>query len=522
MANSIAKLAILLTTDASGVGKGFAQAKASVQQFGASLSSMAAQLGLITGAAGAAGFVGWGVKLAADAEQAEVGFRVMLGSAEKAKTLLSEIKQFALSSPFGESGLQFGAKQLLQFQVAGENVMPMLRMMGDISLGSQEGMDGLSRVFGQVAVAGRLLGQDLNQMRTWGFDPLPIIAKRTGESLAEVSDRQKEGAVTAREFAQALVDATSKGGHWHNMMKEMEGTTTARWQKLTEEFGQLAKTLGVQLLPAINSVVKVGSQLVSWLGTIDRATVVWLGSIGAAIMLAPRIIGAIKAIVGAFRAMATAQAIQQALSGPGGWLTLVTGLGIAAGAALTINAAFDKANTSLAKHSTEAQKAANATKKLNVELFAGAAPDTSAADAAAKRIQDMQRAGEQLANSLRTPFEKIRDDLAQAYELLQAGAISAEVYARAQAKAREDLAAQAESADQIRNRLQAQNRPVAAAQYGTNAAFSMLNAASTERKIQAELQKQMVNQQKDTNDKLRRIENAIKAKEGVTVNEVTL
>ncbi len=520
MANSIAKLAILLTADASGVGRGFAQAGQHVQNFSNQIGGMATQLGLIAGGAGALGFVGWGVKLAADAEQASIAFRVLMGDADKAKELLSEIKVMALNTPFGEAGLRRGAQTLLQFGVAGENVMPVMNMLGDISLGNEEKFRLLALAFGQMSSAGRLMGQDLLQFINSGFNPLQEISRTTGESMAALKARMEAGGISAQEVARAFQSATGEGGRFNGMMNEMANSISAKWAKLTEETGQLAMKLGTQLLPALNTLIAAGSQVVSWFGQVDRSTMVWVASIGAAIYITPKLIAGIKAISLAFRSMATAQAIQQALSGPKGWATLAAGLAIAAGSAIAVNSAFDSANQTLAESSKQAAKAAEATKKLNVELFTGAAPKKDeAAEAAAKQIADLKKKGEQLASSLRTPFEKIRDELLEARNLWDAGAISGETWARAMNKARADLAEQSKSASEIRDKLKKEQGPVAALQFGTNAAITAINTSVREQRIESEVQKQMLVEQRKTNELLKRW---IDDDDGFTVNEVQL
>ena len=109
MANSIAKLAILLTADATGVKKGFAQAEQSVQSLTSTVSSIAASIAALVGGASA---ISWGVQLAAEAETAKVGFEVMLGSAEKAAKMFKEIKQFAAETPFESAELVKSARSL--------------------------------------------------------------------------------------------------------------------------------------------------------------------------------------------------------------------------------------------------------------------------------------------------------------------------------------------------------------------------------------------------------------------------
>lgn len=526
MANSIAKLAILLTADAKGIIAPFQQAGNAVQQLSGKITGMAAQLGLLAGGAGAAGFVGWGVKLAADAEQAAVAFRVLLGSGEKAKALLADIRKFAIETPLNEIGLRGGAQTLLQFGVAGENIMPVLRMLGDLSLGNQERFERLALAFGQISAAGRLTGQDLLQLVNAGFNPLQEISKKTGESMFALKERMSDGNISAREVVEAFKAATSEGGRFYNMMNELANSTTARWTKLVETTGLLAMKLGTQLLPTLNLLMAAASGLVDWFQQLDRSTLVWIGSIGAALYLAPKIVAGIRSIVAAFRAMAAAQAIQQALGGPAGWATLATGLAIAAGAAIAVNSAFDSANKTIAKSSAEAKKAADATQKLNLELFNGPKPDNSAAEAAAKAAEKeakrMQQLGQQITDSMRTPLEKFADQVGILQDLLDNSAITAETYQRAMAKARDDVREQAKSAKDIKEALDKSDGPVAAFQYGTQAAISAISQSQREQRNAAEAQRKFSEEQRRTNEILTKIERAVKAKDDIDFNEVNL
>ena len=97
----------------------------------------------------------------ADMEQYLTSFEVMLGSAEKAQALLSDLKTMAAVTPFETSDLANASKTLLAF---GENVNDLqgdLQMLGDISQGNGEKFKSLALVFGQIKSAGRLMGQDL-------------------------------------------------------------------------------------------------------------------------------------------------------------------------------------------------------------------------------------------------------------------------------------------------------------------------------------------------------------------------
>jgi tape measure domain-containing protein len=464
MANSIAKLAILLTTDASGVGKGFAQAKAAVQGFNSGLSGsgggLASMLGGLTTKAGMVGaaFAGigtvaagavWATKLAADAEQVRTSFEVMLGSAAKAQQMVSDIQGFAASTPFESTEIAAASKSLLAFGVAQEQVIPSMRMLGDIASGLGIPIGELSQLYGKAKVQGRLFAEDINQLQGRGIPIVQQLAKNFGVGEEAIRGMVEKGQVGFPQLQAALFELTKEGGKFGGMMEKQSKTFWGQVSTLWDN-------------------------------------------------------------------------IKIAIGGIGGQF-----IGVLTDMLSQVNAALESWNKFWGNTPKNAGKVGNLDMKQIAEGMKPASDAMGkmvkdAADAANKHFEELQKRGESLAQSLRTPFERISDELAEAYELLQAGAISAETYARAQAKAREDLAAQAESADKIRSRLQQQNSPVAALQFGTQAANSALNAARTEQRVQAELQKQMVAQQKDTNDKLRRIENAIKGKETITVNEVTL
>lgn len=62
--------------------------------------------------------------LGMDAEDSKIKFEVLLGSMTKAKTLLSDIRDFANVTPFESSGLRQNAEMLLNFGVSGQRYYP--------------------------------------------------------------------------------------------------------------------------------------------------------------------------------------------------------------------------------------------------------------------------------------------------------------------------------------------------------------------------------------------------------------
>ena len=524
MANSIAKLAILLTADATGVSKGVAQAQQSIQGFGSQIASFAASIGALAGAGAA---VSWGVKLAAEAQTATVAFEVMLGSGEKAAGMLADIKKFAAATPFGGADLRDAAKTMLAFGVASDQIMPSLKMLGDVAGGNSQKLSSLALVFGQISSAGKLTGGDLLQLVNTGFNPLQEMAGGSAEKYKLLRAEMEKGNITFDMVRESFIRATSDGGQFNGMMERMSQTVEGRWSTLKDQFAELALAIGEKLLPVASRMIDMTSAMISVLQGLDAGTVettvkivAFAAGFSAALVVIPKIVAAVRSLILMYRSLTIAQSIQQALSGPKGWATLAASLVVAAGAAYTVGQMFDKTNAAMEKTSTVAKKAANASKGLADELLAAGGGGKPAADEAAKAMEALRKQGEQLANSLRTPFEKIADDLKNARSLLNAGAISAETYARAQAKASEELRGQVRSAQEIRDSLQRQNGPIAAMQYGTQAAISAINQSQRDQKLEIEVQRQMVAEQRKANDLLNKI--LRNDDDGINVTEVNL
>lgn len=389
----------------------------------------------------------WATKLAADAEQMQVSFEVMLGSADKAKSMMSEIQGFAASTPFESGEIAAAAKSLLAFGVAQGQVIPSMRMLGDLSAGLNIPIGELSELYGKAKVQGRLFMEDINQLTGRGIPIITQLAKNFGVAESEIRGMVEKGQVGFPQLQSALNELTKEGSQFGGMMQKQSqtfwGQLSTLWDNIKIAVGGVGKSfIGIltEMLRHINAALESWNQF--W-GNSPKG------------------------------------------GGKGGVLD---------------QAALDAG-----------MKPAEVTGKAN-----------EAADAAKKAMEDLKKAGESLAHSLRTPFERIRDDLARAKELMDAGAISGETYARAMAKAKEELRAQAETADQIRNRLsQQQAKPQAALQYGTQAAITAIGEANRKRDLDAKVNAEIARESAKTNTLLRNLITAVEDIEPTTIKTVS-
>jgi tape measure domain-containing protein len=201
------------------------------------------------------------VKAAADMEVLETQFEVMLGSADAAKNMMGELREFSIETPFETEDLAKSATTLLQFGVEADNIMPTIKMLGDVAGTNKQRFQSLAVVFGQIKSTGRLMGQDLLQLINQGFNPLQVISQKTGKSVAQLKDEMSKGKISADMVTEAFKIATSEGGMFFENMKKQSMTLTGLFSTMRGAFKEVLLDIGVALLPLIKEVTKLLTNL---------------------------------------------------------------------------------------------------------------------------------------------------------------------------------------------------------------------------------------------------------------------
>lgn len=189
-----------------------------------------------------------GIKLAADAEQAQIAFEVMLGSGEKAGAMLAQLKAYSDKSPFNVTGVNAAAQKLLNYNIQAQDVLPTIKLLGDVAAGDMEKFDRLSTSFGQMSATGRLMGQDLLQFINAGFNPLQEISRKTGESMTVLKKRMEDGGISAYEVRDAFISATSEGGRFYGMTDRQSSTLAGKWSTLKDSVSTALRGVGEALV----------------------------------------------------------------------------------------------------------------------------------------------------------------------------------------------------------------------------------------------------------------------------------
>lgn len=220
--------------------------------------------------------IGLGIKFNSSMEDAATNFTTMLGSADKAQSMVSSLQQMAAQTPFGMEDLQKGATTLLSFGQSADSILPTLKMLGDVSLGNKDKFDSLVLAFAQMRSTGKLTGQDLMQMINAGFNPLQIISEKTGKSIGELKEIMENGGISSDMVTAAFKSATSEGGRFFNGMENASKTFAGRLSTLKDTFmelaGEFSKPIFDVLKEKIASLTDKLSNLINWFKNLDDGT----------------------------------------------------------------------------------------------------------------------------------------------------------------------------------------------------------------------------------------------------------
>jgi tape measure domain-containing protein len=120
----------------------------------------------------------------------------------------------------------------MAFGIAADETLPILKTLGDVSMGNAERFGSLALAFAQTQAAGRLMGQEVLQFVNAGFNPLQEISRRTGKSMIELKKAMEDGAISADMVTEAFRSATAQGGLFYGALDKGAATTEGKIAKL--------------------------------------------------------------------------------------------------------------------------------------------------------------------------------------------------------------------------------------------------------------------------------------------------
>jgi hypothetical protein len=282
-----------------GVQDGVSQTARVVEQQGQSIENVFSRIKSVASVA----FAGFTAKeiistlgtVRGEFQQFEIAFETMLGSGQKAKGMISDLANLAASTPFDMKGVVNGAKQLLAYGFAANEITDTMRRLGDVSAGLGLNLQDLTWLYGTTMVQGRLFTRDLMQFTGRGIPLTEELAKQFGVTKDKVSELVTAGKVGFPEVKKAIESLTNEGGKFGGLMEKQSHSITGQISNIQDTIEMAINDLGTQTEGLMNDALDITSTVIEH----------WK-EIGEVILAAASAIGLYKAMAVSIAAFDTA------------------------------------------------------------------------------------------------------------------------------------------------------------------------------------------------------------------------
>lgn len=240
-------------------------------------------------------------------QKLEISFKTMLGSEQKAVSLMDQLVKTAATTPFSMGDIANSAKQLLAYGLEAEKVNDTLIRLGDIAAGLSIPINDLAYLYGTTMVQGRLYTQDLNQFLGRGIPLMAELAKQFGVAESEVKKLVEEGKVGFPQVQQAIVNLTSEGSKFGGLMEAQSKTIAGQISNIEDQIEQMFNEIGKSSEGAISGALSVTSEVIEHWEEIGKVLLTVIATYGA-------YKAAVIAVAAAHKLMALWQTAQAFLS----------------------------------------------------------------------------------------------------------------------------------------------------------------------------------------------------------------
>jgi tape measure domain-containing protein len=221
------------------------------------------------------------VQVRGEVQQLEVAFETMLGSKQKADTLMTEIIDLAAKTPFGLQDVSNATKMLLAYGSTAEQVADEIKMLGNIASGLSIPLNDMIYLYGTTRTQGRMFTQDLRQFMGRGIPLAEELAKQFGVTKDKVGELVTAGKVGFDEMAKALQAMTSEGGKFNNLMDKQSQTIAGQISNLEDAIYQMFNEIGQSSEGVISDMISGASWVVEHYQSILKVLTPLIAAYGA-------------------------------------------------------------------------------------------------------------------------------------------------------------------------------------------------------------------------------------------------
>lgn len=225
-------------------------------------------------------FVSQLVKVRGEFEQLEIAFTTMLGSKEKADSLMQEIVTFAATTPFGLQSTSEATKMLLAYGESAETALDTMRKLGDIASGVGIPLKDIAYLYGTTMTQGRLYTQDLNQFLGRGIPMMDELAKVFGVSKNEVRGLVEAGKVGFPEVQKVIDNLTASGSMFGGLMEAQSKSVAGQIEQLKDAVDVMFNEIGKDSQSFVTSIISGASSVVENYESIGKTIAVLVATYG--------------------------------------------------------------------------------------------------------------------------------------------------------------------------------------------------------------------------------------------------
>lgn len=195
-------------------------------------------------------------------QQLEEAFTTLLQSKEKADSLMKQMVDLAATTPFDLQGVADGARQLLAYGFAADDITDTLTRLGNVAAGLGLPLERLTYLYGTTAVQGRVYARDMLQFTSSGIPVLQEMAKMYGKTTEEINAMVSAGKIGFEDVRKVIENMTNAGGQFHNLMENQSKTINGLISNLEDAIDFMFNEIGKSQEGVISGVLKGAIALV--------------------------------------------------------------------------------------------------------------------------------------------------------------------------------------------------------------------------------------------------------------------
>ena len=188
------------------------------------------------------------LEVASKEEQLSISITALTGSAQAAKDQLEEISKFAFANALGIEQVQAATQKMDAFKFSAEDTARLLQAAADSAAATGNSFDSVATKLGNVALSGNASARSLTT--------LGISVDQLGAQLNVTGDEATKAfkALDQKDRIDALVGAL---GTFKGTAEAVANSTAGQFQNLENDFHEVWKSLGDELLPTMSKLVGV-------------------------------------------------------------------------------------------------------------------------------------------------------------------------------------------------------------------------------------------------------------------------